>query len=118
MDEYRMFSGIEEVERDESVIIHVGSKPKWEIKIYPGSDSAPSYNVDLIDLSTSSVCCTIATNDPLENIRSALRKSFLDKNPDDVIRDYFKFEPLSSWYPPEEDLAKLFGQLSPKSTLL
>jgi hypothetical protein len=93
MDEYRMFSGIEEVERSGSVIIRVGYNPKWEIKIYPG-------NVDLIDLSTNSVCCTKATNDPLENIRSELRKSFLDKDPGAVIWGYFGFKPLSSWYPP------------------
>lgn len=101
--EPRIFSGVEEVERhDGTVIIHVGSKPKWEIKIYPGANGASSCNVELIDLVNQdmpSVLRTKMTSKTLEEMRRDFRGLFITKNTAAVIKDFFDVDPPQNWYP-------------------
>lgn len=101
--EPRIFNGIEEVEcLDGTVIVRVGSKPKWEVKIYPGDNGASSCKVELIGIvnqTMPSVLCTKMTSKTLEEMRRDLRDSLIIKNPATVIKDFFDVNPPQHWYP-------------------
>ena len=101
--EPRIFNGIEEVEcPGGTVIVRVGSKPKWEVKIYPGANGASSCKVELIDIANQAMPSVLRTkmiSKTSEEMRRDLRDSLIKKNPAAVIKDFFDVDPPQSWYP-------------------